>query len=119
MNYGALFFILVVSATLGYLAFRLVFTIYTDYSNAAQVRNQLLQRLKLLQLHPLFQTWGVNNREVLCRFPLHAVERLIRQCENCSQKQLCAQNLSKGDREFALCPLRREVRPLSADLFDH
>lgn len=105
MNYGAFIFIFLVGATLSYLALRLGVSIYADYSRSAQVRKQLLQRLKLLQLQPLFLSRGMDNRDILYGYPLHEAERLIRLCENCTQKELCSRKLCRGDKRFEFCAL--------------
>lgn len=109
MGYDALIFVFLISGLLIYLASRLGLSIYLDYNNADQVRGQLLQRLRLLQLQPMFRANGIDGRELLHAHPLHEVERLIRQCENCDQKQECASKVARGDFNFDSCPLRQSL----------
>lgn len=107
MGYDAFIFVFLISGLLIYLASRLGLSIYLDYSNADQVRSQLLQRLRLLQLQPMLSANGLDARELLHVHPLHEMERLIRQCENCDQKQECARMVGRGDLNFDACPLRQ------------
>lgn len=109
MGYGAFIFVFLISGLLIYLASRLGLSIYLDYNNADQVRGQLLQRLRLLQLQPMFRANGIDGRELLHVHPLHEVECLVRQCENCVQKQECARKVAQGDFNFDSCPLRQSL----------
>jgi len=115
MNYEAFIFIFLIAAILIYLALRLGLSIYVDYHNAAQVRGQLLQRLKLLQLQPLLRHYGLDNRELLHTSPLHEIERLIRRCENCDHKDSCARLVAGGNNDFEYCPLQQFLDNRSRD----
>ncbi|MEJ2760512.1 MAG: hypothetical protein P8126_02940 [Gammaproteobacteria bacterium] len=115
MSYDSLIFLLLASALLAYLAFRLGISIYVDYNGAAQVRRQLLQRLKLLQLRPLLRSQGMNDTEFLYLRPLFEVEQIIRPCENCALKQECALKVARGQHEFNACPLQQCISGDSAE----
>lgn len=106
MNYAAILFLLLVAATLTYMTARLVLCIYLDYRGAAEVRRQLLQRLQLLPLRPVLAGSGFNPREALFCYPLHQVERLIRTCESCPEKQQCEKLLAGGKGQPEFCPAR-------------
>ncbi len=116
MSYDGLIFILLASGLLALLAFRLGVSIYVDYNNASQVRGQLQQRLKLLQLQSLLRSQGMNATELLYSRPLYEAEQLIRQCESCELKQECARRLSRGNCDFGFCPLRPTMSPDTSDI---
>lgn len=111
MDYNAIIFISLIGGLLVYLVSGLGLSIYLDYSNAAQVRDQLLYRLRLLQMQPLFLRIGIDDHELLHSRPLHEVERLIRQCESCRVKEECIRRLSRGEKHFDYCPLKRDLSP--------
>lgn len=106
MNSIAFLFLILVGAVLGWTAVRLGLSIYSDYRTAAGVREQLLQRLRLLPMRPLLAAAGPDLQEALYCLPLHRVETLIRACESCPDKARCRASLGRGGGS-ADCPARK------------
>jgi|GEM_PF-3976023 len=106
MNSIAFLFLILVGAVLVWTAVRLGLSIYLDYRAAAEVREQLLQRLRLLPMRPLLAAAGLDLQEVLYCHPLHQVEKLIRACESCPDKERCQASLSRGGGRSD-CPARK------------
>lgn len=109
MNYAAFIFLSLIAATLVYTAARLALGIYLDYRAAAEVRRQLLQRLRLLPVQPVLASLGLSPQALLYACPLHDVEILIRDCESCRCKQTCETALARRGSEFEFCPVRAEI----------
>lgn len=109
MNYAAFVFLSLIAATLVYTAARLALGIYLDYRASAEVRRQLLQRLRLLPVQPVLASLGMSPQTLLHACPLHDVEILIRDCESCRCKQACETALPNRGAEFESCPVRAAI----------
>jgi hypothetical protein len=109
MNYIALAFLFLIAVTVAYTAARLGLGIYQDYRAASEVRRQLLQRLRLLPVQPVLSSLGLSPQVLLYAYPLHDVERLIRDCESCRCKKACDAALGSRDGEFEFCPVKTAI----------
>lgn len=105
MNYTTLLFAALIGALLGYTGLGLGRAILLNYRKAAEVRQQLAQRIVLLPLSRMLDRLGINTEEYLSRFPLSEVETSIRACESCAQSETCQGLLKDKNRsDFAHCP---------------
>ena len=105
MNYIALGFITLISTLLFYTGLRLFNAIRSNFQTASELRNQYVQRIRLLPMYKMLRRRGIDLNRLLHQLPVAEIETGIRNCETCNIGNECHTVIKeKANQDFNFCP---------------
>lgn len=116
MNYGAGFYLLLITVILFFALVGLIGIINTNFRAGQRLRAALLERIKLLRLGRMLKRRGIDTATFLHEAGFHDIETNIRNCESCGKIKECDAVLEvsaaqSGDLSF--CPNDKVLKKYS------
>ena len=115
MNYGAGFYLLLITVILVFAFVGLIGIINTNFRAGQRLRAALLERIKLLRLGRMLKRCGIDTETFLHGAVFHEIETSIRDCEGCNRLNDCDIALgtaATASTDLSFCPNDAALRQI-------